>query len=125
MKKIYLFMLLSCCFLMASIAMNAKSSDTAKEIDLSGDLETGKQRSLIKPIQVFIIEQSIEVDFNVGLGTIDVSIYDETGNAVYQQSVTTYAGQRIFIDITSFNPGEYTIGFIDSQGKYLEGNFEI
>jgi hypothetical protein len=52
-------------------------------------------------------------------------IYDETGNAVYQQSVDAYAGLRIFIDMASFDEGEYTIEFVDSQVQYLLGDFEI
>ena len=120
MKKNLLFLMVLGCLSITSISMKAQS-----EIDLSGQYAAGKSRSLIPPIQAFVIGQSIEADFNASLGTIVVSIYDEAGNAVYQQSVNTYAGQQIFIDITSFNPGEYTIEFVNSQNEYLSGEFEI
>src|SRR5215475_9608309 len=110
MKKIYLFLLFLVCLLSTSAigeAMTNKSNG-AGEIDLSGDYPATKSRSLLKPIQVFIAEQSIKVNFNDVLGTIDVSVYDEAGNAVYQQSVNTYAGQQLFIDISSFHSGKYT-----------------
>jgi hypothetical protein len=84
---------------------------------------TDKQRSLIKPIQAFIVGESVEVDFNAGLGIIAISIYDEEENAVYQQSVGTYSGMHIVIDVSSFEEGEYVIEFTNSQGRYLSGDF--
>ena len=92
-------MMLLCCFSMASAALNTESRVTPEELDLIGNLSANKQRSLVKPIQAFISEQSIEVVFNAGLGTIKVSVYDdETGIAVYQQSEITYDGQVVFRD---------------------------
>lgn len=126
MKKIFLFALFFCCFTMVSISMYNISNDAAEEIDLLGNLASNRQRSLMKPIQTFITgQQFIETDFNVTLGSIEISVYDEVGNAVYRQFVTTYAGQHIFIDIASFNSGEYSIKLTNSQGRYLEGNFVI
>jgi len=128
MKKIHLLLLLLCCFgstLTMGETLESKSYNSEGEIDLSGDLPAGKQRSLLKPIQAFIIGQSIKADFNDAMGTIIISIFDEAGNAVYQQSVNTYAGQQIFIDITSFSLGKYTIEFVNSRNEYLSGEFEI
>lgn len=106
--------------------MNAKSSDTAKEIDLSGDLSMEGQRSLADPVQAFVIgQQSVKAVFNVTLGVVDISIHDEIGNVVYRKAILAYAGQRTFIDVTSFNQGEYSIVFTNSQGLYLEGDFVI
>ena len=124
-EKIYLLMLLICCFSMTPTAMNMESCDTKEELDLSGNLETGKQRSLIKPVQAFISDQSIEVDFNAGLGIIEVSVYDETENMVYQQSVMTFAGQVVTIDISSFDQGKYTIQLMNAQKQYLLGYFSL
>jgi len=123
MKKIHLLLLLLCfgsTLIMGETIVNT-SLDSESEIDLKGDFQVEKQRSLIKPIQVFITGQSIEVDFNDALGIIAISIYDEAGNAVYQQSVNTYAGQQIFIDIASFNLGKYTIEFVNARNEYLSG----
>ena len=124
MKRIYLFLLLSCCLLSMSMGgmVNSKHSDN---IDLMGNLSTSVPKSLVQPIQAFITGQFIEVNFNESLGTIVISIYDETGIAVYQQPVNTYAGQQVFIDITSFEEGEYKIEFVNSKNEYLVGVFEI
>ena len=132
MKRIFLFSLFFCCLLSTSVftaigeTIVNKNCDTAKEIDLNGDLPPDKQRSLslVQPIQAFIINQSIEVDFNASVGAIDLSIYDESGNVVYQQTVNATAGQQLFIDISSFDAGGYTIAFVNAQMN-LSGIFEI
>jgi len=57
----------------------------ADEIDMRGSFAADTSRSLIVPVQVFITDQFLEVDFNTSLGVIDLSIYDDEGNVVYQQ----------------------------------------
>jgi len=96
----------------------------ADEVGLSGNYPTDNSRSLIRPIQAFINDQTIEVDFNSTVGTVVVSIYDETGNAVYQESVNGAAGQQLLIDVSSFAAGNYTIEIQNSQTD-LTGSFEI
>ena len=132
MKRFFLFSLFFCCLLSTSVftlvgeTIANKSYDTEREIDLSGNLAPVKQRSLslVQPIQAFIISQSIKADFNTSLGAIDVSIYDETGNVVYQQTVNASAGQQLLIDVSNFAAGEYTIAFVNAQMN-LSGIFEI
>jgi len=131
MKRFFLFSLFFCCLLSTSVftlvgeTIANKSYDTEREIDLSGDLASDRLRSLIKPVQAFITNQSsIEVYFNATLGAIDVSIYDDAGNVVYQQSVNATAGQQLLIDISNFDAGEYTIAFVNAQMN-LSGMFEI
>jgi len=116
MKKTFLLLIVVCC----SFATSMK----ADEIDLNGDSASKSTRSLIAPIQAFITDQTIELDFNSTVGTVVVSIYDETGNAVYQQSVIGIAGQQLLIDVSSFDAGNYTIEIQNSQTN-LSGNFEI
>ena len=104
---------------------NVSNRNDSDEIDLRGDLSPGDIKSLKKPIQVFITDLDLEINFNNALWIIAISIYDGTGIAVYQQSVNTYVGQQIFIDISSFTEGVYTIEFVNSKGEYLMGRFEI
>jgi hypothetical protein len=106
-------------------ALNMRNNDVEREIELSGKLVDGKQKSLIKPINAFITGQYIEVNLSANLGTIVISIYDETGGLVYQQSVITSSVQQVIINISSFEAGEYEIEFVNSQNKYLSGVFEI
>ena len=106
--------------------MNAMSNNRGeKEIRLNGNIPAGTVRSLVQPVQVFITDTFLKVNFNASLGTISLFVYDETGSVVYRQSVNTYAGQQIRIDITAFEEGEYTIELVNSQNEYLCGSFEI
>ena len=127
MKRIYLF-LVFCCLLSTSTIISGEtivnSKATTSKITLSGNYPPGKSRSLVEPVQAFIIGQFVEVDFYDSLGTIDLFIYDESGNAVYQQSVNASTGQQLSIDISSFDAGVYTIEFVNSQTD-LFGEFEI
>lgn len=66
----------------------------------------------------------IEVDFYDSLGTIDLSICDESGNTVYQQSVNTSEEHQVFINISSFDKGIYIIAFVNSQTN-LSGEFDL
>jgi len=116
MKKIFLLLLVFCC----SLATSMK----ADEVDLSENLNSISSRSLLKPVQAFINDQTIEVDFNSTVGTVVVSIYDEMGNVVYQQSVNGVAGQRLLIDAFFFNAGNYTFEIQNSKTD-LTGSFEI
>jgi len=115
MKKIF-GLLFFCCLVATSMK--------ADEVDLAGNYQTGIERSLMVPIQVFINEQTLEVDFNSTVGTVVVSIYDEMGNVVYQQSVNGTAGEQLLIDVSSFDAGNYTIEIQNSKTD-LSGSFEI
>jgi len=130
MEKIYLFLALCCCLLPTHISTGEMTvnncCETEREIILCGDFPINKSKPLIKPIQVFINDQSIEIVFNDTLGMINVSIvYSETETVVYQNSVNVFAKQRLLIDITLFDPGEHTIKFVNSQKKYLSGDYMI
>jgi len=126
MKRIFLFLMCFCCLLPISIGGTTSNNNRdEEEIDLLGDLPKPILKSLVNPIQAFITDQFIDVVFNSAIGTIEISIYDETENIVYQRSVDTYAGQHVFIDITSFEEGVYTIEFVNSKNEYLAGEFEI
>jgi hypothetical protein len=96
-----------------------------EEIPLDGDLKPKKIRSLTSPIEAYFTGQYIEINFRANLGTIALSIYDEAGNAVYQQSLTATNGQQLLIPVSDYDSGTYTIVFVDSQNRYLSGNFEI
>jgi hypothetical protein len=130
MKNLFAFLFFSSlCFFALPVGVNATLSNMTTEdsdaIDMGGDLKSNLLRSLISPIEAYLESDVIDVDFNSSLGIIDLTIYDEVGNVVYQQSVNTYAGQQLSIDISSFNQGQYTIEFVNSQGQYLSGDFTI
>jgi len=103
----------------------ASSIKAESEIDLLGDFASTSTRSLLKPIQAFITDQSIEVDFNSTVGTLVVTIYDEVGNIVYLQSVNGTAGEQLLIDSSDWGEGRYHISFTNSLGGCISGDFDI
>ena len=103
------------------ILVNNRAMD---EIDLNGNFPPNKPRSLELPIRAFVTDWSVEVCFNTAIGTLNISIDDETGGAVYRQSVNTDTVQQLLIDIASFEKGRYTIEIVNSQTN-LSGEFEI
>jgi hypothetical protein len=109
----------------AYLPMHNECNNAGEDIDLMGNLPFPPQRSLTQAIQASKGEHSLQVNFLSRLGTIDVYIYDESGNAVYQQSVNTLVSQQVSIDITPLSSGEYTIRFVNAQNQYLQGDFEI
>ena len=127
MRRMYLGLLLLGCLstISANDALVNERKGSKEEIDLLGDLAPFITRTLAKPIEAFITEQWIEVDFYCDFGTVTVSIYDETGGLVYQQSTSTYDGQQHFVAITSFDPGVYTIVLTNTGKLYVSGSFEI
>ncbi|MDR2146106.1 MAG: DUF3244 domain-containing protein [Tannerella sp.] len=125
MKKIGLLLLLTGCFWTTAMPLGNTSPFDEDEIDLSGNLTPEKTRSLTVPIEAYLAGSGIEVYFLADLGTITVSIHDETETAVYQQSYPKTGGLQTVIPVSGLASGTYTIEFMDSQGRYLSGSFEI
>ena len=101
------------------------SLDAEEEIELSGSLSDISTRSVICPIQAFKSTSEIRADFLYNLGDIDVVIYDEAGHVVYERTVNTSVEDQIFIDISSLTQGIYEIRFVNSEGQFMYGEFEI
>ena len=125
MKRIYSILLFLCCLLTVSTGYALTHKIDGDKIRLKGEFPPPVTKSLVDPIEDFQTGQSIEVSFYSKLGIITIFIYDETGEIVYQQSTSTYSGLQLSIDITSFDSGVYTIEFVNAQGQYLSGSFEI
>jgi hypothetical protein len=99
--------------------------DSVKEIDLDGELPDNKQRTLRKPIEAFIAGESIEVNINAVMELVLITIYNEAGDIVYQQSESTDSEMHININAPLSEGEEYIIEFANSQGQYLYGKFEL
>ncbi|MGV8092291.1 MAG: DUF3244 domain-containing protein [Mangrovibacterium sp.] len=101
------------------------SLDAEEEIELNGSLSEISIKSVIRPIQAFISTTELETNFLYNLGDIDVVICGEAGGVVYERSVDTSIEDQIFIDISSWDQGTYEIRFINSEGRFMYGEFEI
>ena len=99
--------------------------DAEEEIELSGSLPEISTRSVICPVRAFKSTSEIRVNFLYNLGDIDVVISDEAGDVVYERTVNTSVEDQIFIDISSLTQGIYEIRFVNSEGQFMYGEFEI
>ncbi len=97
----------------------------SEEIKLRGSLQPNGPRSVIRPIQAFIGTSELNIDFLHDVGDIDVVVYDGAGNVVYQKTVNTLTEDHLSINISVWNPGNYEIRFINSEGRFMYGEFEI
>jgi hypothetical protein len=59
------------------------------------------------------------------VGSIDVVVYDEFGNAVYQKTVDTPTENHLTIDISAWESGNYEVRFIGSEDQFMYGEFVI
>ncbi|MDR1624527.1 MAG: DUF3244 domain-containing protein [Tannerellaceae bacterium] len=130
MKRKIVSLLFGTCFLltpatiMSVPALLASPSDPVKEIELDGEFPDEKQLTLIKPIEAFIVGESIEVNIHDVLESVLITIYDEEGNIVYQQAENTDIGMSINMNVPLTEGKEYVIEFANSQGQCLYGKFE-
>ena len=67
----------------------------------------------------------ISVYFLADLGNVNITITSETGETMYQNTVTSGYGVSEMIDTLDFPEGSYTITFTNSGSLYLYGVFEI
>lgn len=105
-----------------------KTQDTAKEIELYGELPTIRTKSAasqLKTIKLTQFENYLSIQLLYNLGYVDIQIFDDMGDSVYNTSVNSQVNNRITIDISYLNKGKYAIRFINSQGQYMYGYFEI
>ena len=67
----------------------------------------------------------ISVYFLADLGNVNITITSETGETMYQNTVTSGYGVSEMIDTLELPEGSYTITFTNSGSLYLCGTFEI
>jgi len=96
-----------------------------KKIELKGFLLANQPRSVFSPIEAFINISELDIDFLSDVGSIDVVVYDEAVNVVYQKTVDTNTEKHLSIDISAWEEGNYTIRFINSEDRFMYGEFEV
>ena len=91
-----------------------------EEIILQGDLMWG-----IGPnaIVAGANRNSVYLHFNQSFGNVDIKIYNDTGNLVYNSVVDTSVQQTMIIPISGTTSGTYTVVLSNANG-YAEGDFE-
>nr|WP_321354501.1 DUF3244 domain-containing protein [uncultured Draconibacterium sp.] len=97
-----------------------------KEIKLKGSFKKISTKSLtLSPIDASIGTFGLDVVFLQDLGDLDVVVYSESGNIVYSERIDIQTQQYLSIDVSAWNRGIYQIRFINSEGLYMYGTFEV
>lgn len=100
--------------------------DTKKEIKLKGSFKKISTKSLtLSPIEATISTSILDVIFLQDLGDMDVVVYSESGNIVYSERIDTQTQQYLSIDVSEWNSGTYQVRFINPEGLYMYGMFEV
>ena len=100
----------------------------ANEIIITGSSGTpnGPLRAPAAPtVEASQTGDIISVYFLADLGNVNITITSETGETMYQNTVTFGYGICETIDLLDFPEGSYTITFTNSGSLYLYGVFEI
>ena len=136
MKKIFLFIslcgifgseLFSPCVLLASesaVSQETISRDV-ETLELQGYFAIGEMRSYACPFEVTKTSSVITIHYLVSLSNICVSIIDDLGEEVYVNIVDPIANTDLFIDISNWKTGVYTLAFSDRSGNCIYGSFKI
>ena len=123
MKKIILI----CCALLCVMITEAVPLflDGKEEIELHNLVSTPSTRSVIHQIEVFKTTSELDVNFLCDVGSINMVIYDGSGNVVYEENVDATAVHQVSIDISDWHSGSYEIRFIDTDGNFMYGEFDV
>jgi len=128
--------LLTVCFILGELITSSsapsgfflfpKSGGVKKEIRLKGTFKRISTKSLtLSPIEACVNSSSLDVIFLEELGNIDVILYAESGSIIYSEIINTSVQQYLSIDVSDWDSGIYEIRFVNSDGKYMYGTFEI
>jgi len=122
MKRIFIITCLAC----FSIFFSSKASTNPANapIDLKGKL-AGSGQVRTPAIEAYLYATSVEVNFNIDLGSLNVEVINETGDTAFQKTVNAVAGGTLNINTIGWESGEYILVIMDGQGGYLEGIFLI
>jgi hypothetical protein len=109
---------------MLSFSKNTIKTSTSELVFVNLSMPRGMS-SMIKAFQSI---DKLHLKFLDDIGNIEVVIYNEEGNIVYQRNVDTLGKNQVSIDISAFEQGNYEIRlirFTNSQEQFMYGEFEI
>lgn len=107
-------------------SINSEYSLTrSSKIHLAGHLSTPTNRSISQPIVVSLNNRCLDSYFLLDLGKITISIINDQGLSVFNETVLVSVGTRSFIDLSNFPEGVYEIKFRNTEGEELFGFLNI
>ena len=88
---------------------------TPSDVDPGGGTPPHKAPAF-RPVSVSQDINELIVDFAQNIGTVTVSVEDESGNIMYETTVFATAGSSLTIDTTGWDSGNYVLTVTDSSG---------
>ncbi|MDR1563012.1 MAG: DUF3244 domain-containing protein [Dysgonamonadaceae bacterium] len=79
-------------------------------------------RSAQEPVQVFLNDQGLEIYFLSNVGKVAVFLEGD-GEKLYQRDVDSVIEKTVFINLSEFEEGQYTLKIINDKGECLTGEF--
>ncbi len=122
--KVLMFysVLLVCLFSIFPVSY-VKAAMHKENLPLEGQLDQDGPRSIdpTQPVQAFLDEQSVSVEFYRYVPNVTISIKDSDNNVVYTK--TCSAPEVEVISLTGFESGSYTLELRTERGGYMYGTF--
>ncbi len=118
--------ILAACPMKANVSSNVFRVEDKKDIDLKGDMEDEREKSLVLPFKAFQVDNAeiFVMSYNVH-SAVTMRIIDVNGITVDIYSSSLTSQQIISFDISNYPNGTYTLVISTPQGTYLTGVFEV
>lgn len=100
---------------------------SASEIELNGGpiLPGPKPLSLIfLPVSASIDETQLSVYFELSVGDATITVYDESDQVIYQETVDTDSTPTVFISSSNWSAGNYSLTITYNTTR-LRGDFQM
>lgn len=110
-KQLLIVLLIGLIFNMSSAANMSIKSD-AKNVQLNKKQSFPSTRApFISPISLMHYDMELETLFHNDIGVVNIVITDSLGTAVFQDIVDSSEQDQIYIDLSLYKNGDYTINF--------------
>lgn len=126
-KTITFFMLFLASLPMKTLAsLNVFRVEDKTDIELKGDTEDDRQKSLVFPFEAYKIDNAeVCVDSDDTYSTVIIRIVNAVGETIDIYSSTLIQQQKVSFNISGYPNGIYTLVITTPKGTYLTGVFEI
>ena len=106
-------------------ANNSACTDKKEQVALKGDLRKPGIKSGGDPFEVFKDPYFLSIYYLQDLSNISIEILDEFEQVIYSNRVNPSSGGSLYIDISNWPTGYYTLYFEDEFGNSMCGCFEV
>lgn len=117
--SIALLMVLACLF----TCFQLKAAMHKQNMPMEGEFDQDGPRSIdpTQPVQAFLDENTVSVEFYRYISDVTISIKDSNNNVVYTK--TCAAPEVEIISLAGFESGSYTLELRTERGGYMYGTF--